>query len=132
MPRVLRSSHTTTTTVVEQQQQQQSSSSTEPATVNLTASSPDDRRVQWADGTVDNEHLGKKKSKICCIYKKPRAAGESSSDSSDSDDPDQRDKNAYEKQPKYRSRRKHCNHHNHDDKKGEGKSQQPGQAKETQ
>lgn len=26
------------------------------------------RRVTWAEGTVDNEHLGKKKSKICCIF----------------------------------------------------------------
>jgi protein phosphatase 1 regulatory subunit 11 len=26
------------------------------------------RRVTWAEGTIDNEHLGRKKSKICCIY----------------------------------------------------------------
>ncbi|AHL30100.1 protein phosphatase inhibitor [Encephalitozoon intestinalis ATCC 50506] len=26
------------------------------------------RRVTWTKETVDNEGLGKKKSKICCIY----------------------------------------------------------------
>jgi protein phosphatase 1 regulatory subunit 11 len=26
------------------------------------------RRVTWAEGTIDNEHMGKKKSKICCIF----------------------------------------------------------------
>ncbi|KAH7719049.1 Protein phosphatase inhibitor containing protein [Aphelenchoides avenae] len=40
-------------------------------------------RVRWAAETVDNEHLGKKKSKCCCIYKKQRRWDESSSDSED-------------------------------------------------
>ncbi|KAL9940458.1 hypothetical protein V8E36_001163 [Tilletia maclaganii] len=49
-------------------------------------SSSQRRRVVWADDTVDNEHLGKKSSKICCIYHKPRAFDESDSDeSSDSE-----------------------------------------------
>lgn len=26
------------------------------------------KRVTWAAGTVDNEHMNKKKSKICCIH----------------------------------------------------------------
>ncbi|EKM79028.1 hypothetical protein AGABI1DRAFT_114534 [Agaricus bisporus var. burnettii JB137-S8] len=44
-------------------------------------------RVAWDDDVVDNEHMGKKKSKICCIYHKPRQFDESSSEdeSSDSD-----------------------------------------------
>uniref|UniRef100_A0A1B6DAN8 E3 ubiquitin-protein ligase PPP1R11 n=1 Tax=Clastoptera arizonana TaxID=38151 RepID=A0A1B6DAN8_9HEMI len=41
------------------------------------------KQVNWGEGTIDNEHLNKKKSKCCCIYNKPRAFGESSSDSSD-------------------------------------------------
>ena len=41
-------------------------------------------RVSWATETVDNEGMGKKKSKCCCIYKKPRGWQDSSSDS-DSD-----------------------------------------------
>merc|ERR1712142_1205284 len=43
------------------------------------------RRVQWAEDTVDNEHMNKKKSKCCCVYKKPLKFGESESEDSDSD-----------------------------------------------
>eukprot|EP00933_Yihiella_yeosuensis_P076334 TRINITY_DN86060_c0_g1_i1.p1 TRINITY_DN86060_c0_g1~~TRINITY_DN86060_c0_g1_i1.p1 ORF type:complete len:158 (+),score=29.45 TRINITY_DN86060_c0_g1_i1:99-572(+) len=42
--------------------------------------------VTWAQDTVDNEHMNKKKSKKCCIYSKPREFGESSSESEGSDD----------------------------------------------
>lgn len=31
-----------------------------------------DKKVQWTTDTVDNEGMGKKKSKCCCIYVKPR------------------------------------------------------------
>jgi protein phosphatase 1 regulatory subunit 11 len=46
-----------------------------------------ERRVQWAESVVNNEGMGKKSSKVCCIYHKPREPGESSDedDSSDSD-----------------------------------------------
>ncbi|PKI85406.1 Ypi1p [Malassezia vespertilionis] len=49
-----------------------------------------ERQVVWTDDTVDNEGMGKKKSKICCIFRKQRAFGESSSGSSasGSDDSD--------------------------------------------
>jgi len=45
------------------------------------------RRITWAEDVVDNEGLGRKSSKVCCIYHRPREFGESSSedDSSDSD-----------------------------------------------
>ncbi|KAI9796877.1 MAG: hypothetical protein M1833_005926 [Piccolia ochrophora] len=42
------------------------------------------RRVTWAEDVVDNEGMGKKKSKVCCIYHKPRPVGESSDESSSS------------------------------------------------
>lgn len=45
----------------------------------------DHKKVVWTEDTVDNEHLGKKKSKCCCVYVKPKVFGESSSDE-DSDD----------------------------------------------
>jgi len=42
--------------------------------------------VVWSDDVVDNEGAGRKSSKICCIYHKPRKFDESSSEeSSDSD-----------------------------------------------
>ncbi|BFZ57557.1 Type 1 phosphatases regulator ypi1 [Savitreella phatthalungensis] len=56
-------------------------------------------RVRWTTGTVDNEGLGRKSSKICCIYHKPRNFDESSSE----DDSD--DSNA-ENSP--------CRHHEHE------------------
>ena len=27
-----------------------------------------EKRVTWTEDTIDNEHMGKKKSNICCIY----------------------------------------------------------------
>lgn len=41
------------------------------------------RHVAWHEGTVDNEHLNRRKSKCCCVYVKPHKFGESSSDSED-------------------------------------------------
>jgi len=47
------------------------------------------QRVAWDEDVIDNEGCGKKKSKICCIYHKPRRFDESSSEeessASDSD-----------------------------------------------
>ncbi|KAL5104576.1 hypothetical protein TcWFU_000503 [Taenia crassiceps] len=51
----------------------------------------EDRRavIHWAPGTIDNEYMGKKKSKCCCIYEKPHNWDDpSSSSSSNSDDND--------------------------------------------
>ncbi|GAA5821646.1 hypothetical protein JCM3770_003604 [Rhodotorula araucariae] len=74
------------------------------------------RGVTWARETVDNEGLGRKKSKICCIYHKPKAFDESSdeSDSSGSDSDgsnDSRDGRASAR----RARRHHHHHHHHPD-----------------
>lgn len=59
-------------------------------TLHLRGHHSDERRVAWTDNTIDNEKLGRKSSKICCIYHKPKAFDESSSEdsssSSDSDD----------------------------------------------
>ena len=51
------------------------------------------QEIKWKDDVVDNEHAGKKKSKICCIYQGKGWVKDSSSDSED-------DRNAYEKPPK--------------------------------
>lgn len=40
-----------------------------------------EKKVEWSSDTVDNEHLGRRSSKCCCIYEKPRQFGESSSES---------------------------------------------------
>ncbi|KAF8176146.1 phosphatase inhibitor-domain-containing protein [Mycena galopus ATCC 62051] len=46
------------------------------------------RRVAWTEDVVDNEGCGRKSSKICCIYHKPKNFDESSSEDSDSSDED--------------------------------------------
>ena len=46
----------------------------------------DRKQVSWTQETVDNEHLGKKKSKCCCIYVKPKKFGESDTESEDDAD----------------------------------------------
>ncbi|KAF8423277.1 type 1 phosphatases regulator YPI1 [Tirmania nivea] len=44
------------------------------------------RRVTWSEEVVDNEGLGRKKSKVCCIFKRNQEFGESSDESSSSSD----------------------------------------------
>lgn len=51
----------------------------------VAAGAEQHKQVSWQEGTIDNEDMGKKSSKICCIYHKPRAFAESSSSSSDSE-----------------------------------------------
>ncbi|CAZ80999.1 unnamed protein product [Tuber melanosporum] len=53
-------------------------------TLRLRGGPVENRRVRWDAGVIDNEGMGKKKSKVCCIYSRPRAYDESSSDESDS------------------------------------------------
>ena len=48
-----------------------------PVTLKLRARK---RRVRWAEDVTDNEDLGRKKSKCCCQYHKPRAHLDESSD----------------------------------------------------
>ncbi|KAK7124827.1 hypothetical protein R3I94_019024 [Phoxinus phoxinus] len=45
-----------------------------------------EKKVEWSSDTVDNEHLGRRSSKCCCIYEKPRQFGESSSESEGDDE----------------------------------------------
>ncbi|XP_042201879.1 E3 ubiquitin-protein ligase PPP1R11 isoform X2 [Callorhinchus milii] len=47
-----------------------------------------DKKVEWSSDTVDNENLGRRSSKCCCVYNKARVFGESSSESEDDDDED--------------------------------------------
>lgn len=60
------------------------SGSQDVPTVRLRLRKPrSNKKVQWTQGTVDNENMNKKKSKCCCIYEKPKSFGESSSEDSD-------------------------------------------------
>mmetsp|Transcript_2051 Transcript_2051/g.7352 ORF Transcript_2051/g.7352 Transcript_2051/m.7352 type:complete len:156 (-) Transcript_2051:157-624(-) len=41
------------------------------------------RQVSFSQDTVDNEHMGRRSSKSCCVFHKPRRFDESDSDDSD-------------------------------------------------
>ncbi|KOC17481.1 ppp1r11-prov protein [Aspergillus flavus AF70] len=43
------------------------------------------RHIRWSEDVIDNEGMGKRSSKVCCIYHKARPVGESSSESESSD-----------------------------------------------
>ncbi|KAK0407371.1 hypothetical protein QR680_019160 [Steinernema hermaphroditum] len=67
----------TTVTILETSDGPQQS----PLVLRLRGAPQEERpRVRWTDDTVDNEGMGKAKSKCCCIYKKPKKWDESSSD----------------------------------------------------
>mmetsp|Transcript_10829 Transcript_10829/g.14065 ORF Transcript_10829/g.14065 Transcript_10829/m.14065 type:complete len:132 (+) Transcript_10829:183-578(+) len=46
------------------------------------------KHIKWDESVVDNEHMGKKSSKRCCIFHKRRQFGESSTESSDCSEKD--------------------------------------------
>lgn len=67
-------------------------------------------QVRWNDDVIDNEHMNKKKLKICCIFHPNTDFDDdhhcehelsSSLDSSDESDGGEGKPNAYERQPKY-------------------------------
>lgn len=69
---------TGTATIALQQTSEPGASSAPPA-VTLRLRAP--RRVRFDESAVDNEHLGRKKSKSCCVYHRRRAFDESSDES---------------------------------------------------
>ena len=72
-----------TGSVTRQEQQTATSSGVErlsPVTLKLRKPKQE-KRVNWTNDTIDNEHLNKKKSKCCCVYEKPKQMDESSSES---------------------------------------------------
>ncbi|XP_077017299.1 E3 ubiquitin-protein ligase PPP1R11 isoform X1 [Tamandua tetradactyla] len=54
-------------------------------TIKLRKRKPE-KKVEWSSDTVDNEHMGRRSSKCCCIYEKPRAFGESSTESDEEEE----------------------------------------------
>jgi protein phosphatase 1 regulatory subunit 11 len=85
----------------------------------------EERHIQWAEDVIDNEGMGKKSSKVCCIYHKPHAVGESSDEGSsdESSSSDESDSGADDgaARPVRRSRaRRKPRHHGHEGD-GDGK-----------
>lgn len=63
-------------------------SSSATQTQNDTTEKKSKPKVRWTEDVVDNEHMNKKKSKICCIFHPQREFGESSGESCSSSDSD--------------------------------------------
>jgi len=80
----MEASNSTTSTVETEGKTQEEGTSSEQ-TLRLCLKK-EKKKLKWTEETIDNEGLGKKKSKCCCQYKKPRKdLEESSSDSEDED-----------------------------------------------
>jgi len=71
-------------------------------------------RVVWSEDTVDNEGAGKKSSKICCVYHKPKRFDESSSDESSESDSDSSCGGPNHNHSTRRRKRRHHHHHDAD------------------
>ncbi|KAI0649529.1 phosphatase inhibitor-domain-containing protein [Trametes meyenii] len=99
-----------------EEETQSEAESSAVGTLRLRGAPRNRQRVVWREDVVDNEGAGKKKSKICCIYHKPKRFDESSSDESSDDDSDS---SCDSRTPRHR--RDHDHDHDHDDH-GEGSS----------
>jgi len=73
---VMASSNYTTTT---QEDTKEEVNSTNATTLKLRLKKEKGKKIQWTEDTVDNEGLGKKKSKCCCQFRKARKELEESS-----------------------------------------------------
>lgn len=78
-----------------------------------------ERHVHFHAGVIDNEHMNRRKSKCCCIYRKPHPFGESSSSTDDECEhcfghPEVRTRNRLEKQ-RIQEQQNGCSccHHHH-------------------
>ncbi|KIJ31249.1 hypothetical protein M422DRAFT_234614 [Sphaerobolus stellatus SS14] len=92
-------------------------------TLTLTGGPRSQPRVAWDAAVIDNENCGKKKSKICCIYHKPREFDESSSDESSSDDSgSEASDDGRARPPQNRRPRHHHHHHDHSHEPNDGGS----------
>ncbi|CEJ59063.1 hypothetical protein PMG11_07699 [Penicillium brasilianum] len=79
-------------------------------TSDTTAEPSPARRIRWSEDVVDNEGMGKKSSKVCCIYHKARPVGESSSESESSSSSSESDS---ESEADNRSHMAHHARHSH-------------------
>ncbi|XP_026837742.1 E3 ubiquitin-protein ligase PPP1R11 [Drosophila erecta] len=81
---------------------------------------PNERHIGFHAGVIDNEHMNRRKSKCCCIYRKPHPFGESSSSTDDECEhcfghPEVRARNRLEKQRRQEQQNgcSCCRHHHH-------------------
>ncbi|KAF6830866.1 type 1 phosphatases regulator ypi1 [Colletotrichum musicola] len=96
------------------------------------AHAPSRQSVRWAEDVVDNEGLGRKSSKVCCIYHRPKgvdeSSDESSSDSSSDSDSDSDDGTGRRRIPSgdHKGKGKKRKDHDCDDHDGHGHDHRHG------
>lgn len=87
-------------------------------------------RVQWAEDVIDNEGMGKKSSKVCCIYHKPHEPGDSGSESdSSSSDNDSDSEPDLSRARKAGGKKGKGHKHSHDGGDGGGEGSAKGKGK---
>lgn len=100
-------------------------------TLRLRAEPQARRGIRWAEDVVDNEGMGKKSSKVCCIYHKPHEPGDSDSDSSSpSSDSDSDSEPDLSRARKAGGRGRKGKHDGHDHGDGDGDCSGKGKGKE--
>jgi len=127
-PQFTQASSSATGTVAQTQTTPSTSLISSSATLVLRAEPAQQRHIQWADDVIDNEGMGKKSSKVCCIYHKPRAIDDSSSDDSSGDSSSDSDSEPDNSQarPVGASKRNGRNQHKHNhDHRGSGDGSNP-------
>lgn len=89
------------------------------------------RSITWAEDVVDNEGMGKKSSKVCCIYHAPKGIDESSDESSSdsSSDSDSGDDGSARPARRHGAGGGHGHNHNHNHDHGKGKGKEKGRAR---
>ena len=94
--------NSTVTQVINEEEQQQLSNKNNSSSgtlrlhlTNANVKKPElRRRVSWTENTVDNESLGKKKSKCCCVYVKPHTVNiDENNDGASSSEDEEKDPN---------------------------------------
>ncbi|EKV15006.1 Type 1 phosphatases regulator ypi1 [Penicillium digitatum] len=84
----------------------------EEAPTDTSEATSSSRRIRWSEDVVDNEGMGKKSSKVCCIYHKARPVGESSSEESSSSSSESDSESEDDRCTSRVNRARHTNSHN--------------------
>jgi len=78
------------------------------------------RGIRWAEDVVDNEGLGRKSSKVCCIYHTPKGIDDSSDESSSDSSSDGDSGDDGSARPARKQGHGHDHHHDRGTENGKG------------
>lgn len=87
------------------------------------------RGITWSEDVVDNEGMGRKSSKVCCIYHAPKGIDESSDESSSDSSSDSDSGDDGSARPVRKQGGGHGHGHDHDHDRGKRSGKGKGRAK---